>query len=51
MAEAVNRSLQRGLQLLELLSEHPEGMELHAICFSSWYKAATSGFPPMENTA
>ena len=32
MAEAVNRSLQRGLQLLELLSEHPEGMELHEIC-------------------
>lgn len=32
MAEPANRSLQRGLLLLELLSEHPEGLELHEIC-------------------
>ena len=31
MAEAVNRTLQRGLTILELLSEHPEGLELHEI--------------------
>lgn len=31
MAEIVNRTLQRGLSMLELLSEHPEGLELHDI--------------------
>jgi IclR family transcriptional regulator, KDG regulon repressor len=31
MAEAANRTLQRGLNVLELLSEHPDGLELHEI--------------------
>lgn len=31
MAEAANRTLQRGLSMLELLSEHPDGLELHEI--------------------
>ena len=31
MDEAANRTLQRGLSILELLSEHPEGLELHEI--------------------
>lgn len=31
MTEAANRTLQRGLTILELLSERPEGLELHEI--------------------
>lgn len=31
MTEAANRTLQRGLTILELLSEHPDGLELHEI--------------------
>ena len=31
MTETVNRTLQRGLTILELLSEHPDGLELHEI--------------------
>ena len=31
MAEAANRTLQRGLNMLELLAEHPDGLELHEI--------------------
>lgn len=31
MPDAANRTLQRGLTILELLSEHPEGLELHEI--------------------
>lgn len=31
MADAANRTLQRGLAILELLSEHPNGLELHEI--------------------
>ncbi len=31
MAEVANRTLQRGLNVLELLSEHPDGLELHEI--------------------
>ena len=31
MPETLNRTLSRGLEMLELLSEHPEGMELHQI--------------------
>lgn len=31
MSEAANRTLQRGLAILELLSEHPDGLELHEI--------------------
>lgn len=31
VTEPVNRTLQRGLSILELLSEHPDGLELHEI--------------------
>ena len=31
MAESANRTLQRGLNMLELLAEHPDGLELHEI--------------------
>ena len=31
MAEVQNRSLARGLDILELLCEQPEGLELHRI--------------------
>ena len=31
MAEAANRTLQRGLAIMELLGEHPQGLELHEI--------------------
>ena len=31
MPEAINRTLSRGLEILELLSEHPQGLELHQI--------------------
>ena len=31
MPETLNRTLSRGLEMLELLSEHPDGMELHQI--------------------
>lgn len=31
MAETLNRTLSRGLEMLELLSEHPEGLELRQI--------------------
>ena len=31
MGETLNRTLQRGLNILELLSEHPDGLELHEI--------------------
>lgn len=31
MIETVNRTLQRGLAILELLSEHPDGLELHEV--------------------
>ena len=31
MAETLNRTLARGLEILELLSEHPDGLELHQI--------------------
>ena len=31
MPESANRTLQRGLSILELLSEHPDGLELHEI--------------------
>lgn len=31
MPETINRTLSRGLDILELLGEHPEGLELHQI--------------------
>jgi len=31
MPETLNRTLSRGLEMLELLSEHPDGLELHQI--------------------
>ena len=31
MPESANRTLQRGLSILELPSEHPDGLELHEI--------------------
>lgn len=31
MPETINRTLSRGLEILELLSEHPDGLELHQI--------------------
>lgn len=31
MQDAANRTLQRGLSILELLSDHPDGLELHEI--------------------
>ena len=31
MSEAANRTLQRGLAIMELLAEHPNGLELHEI--------------------
>ncbi len=31
MPETLNRTLSRGLEMLELLGEHPQGMELHQI--------------------
>ncbi len=31
MPETINRTLSRGLEILELLSEHPDGLELHQV--------------------